>query len=257
MYIFCYEITNKINGKIYVGVHKTKNIDDGYMGSGGAHYRNALKKYGVDNFDRKILKYFDDEKSAYEYEESVVNEEFVSREDTYNENIGGKGGWYHINSDPNRTNPMKDPAIAKKCGENHTFTDKAAAAAVENLKLATEKSKGSVWMYCPDTMVEVKVYPGDNPPEGFLRGRPSISKKMKGKPSHNKGKKASESSKKKQRESWTKERKEAHANRQRERMKGNSIMKGTKFYHDPDSGKRKRFIPGTEPEGWVLGYGKK
>ena len=37
---YVYEITNNINGKIYVGVHSTKDVNDGYMGS-GKHLKQA------------------------------------------------------------------------------------------------------------------------------------------------------------------------------------------------------------------------
>lgn len=93
-----YKTINKINNKIYIGVHKTENpeIFDGYLGNGvyvqrpssysnpKTHFQFAIKKYGVENFIRTVVKVFDVENDAYKLESELVNEEFIKREDTYN-----------------------------------------------------------------------------------------------------------------------------------------------------------------------------
>ena len=64
-----YKITNLLNGKMYIGKHKTSDIDDGYMGSGKI-IKRAIKKYGVDNFRKEWLMFCEDEEEM-EYMERV------------------------------------------------------------------------------------------------------------------------------------------------------------------------------------------
>lgn len=87
---YLYQITNLINNKIYIGVHSTRNINDGYMGS-GKMLKSAFEKYGILNFRKDILEYFDDLESMYLREEQVVDETFLERDDVYNLKIGGAG----------------------------------------------------------------------------------------------------------------------------------------------------------------------
>ena len=53
-----YKITNNINGKYYIGQHKTNNPLDSYMGSGKL-INQAKQKYGLSSFTKEILFDFD------------------------------------------------------------------------------------------------------------------------------------------------------------------------------------------------------
>ncbi len=98
-----YLTTNMVNGKIYIGVHKTEdpNVFDGYLGDGVlvnspktyqkclTAFHCAVTKYGPDKFKRKTLKVFDTEQEALSLEAELVNEEFIRRTDVYNITLGG------------------------------------------------------------------------------------------------------------------------------------------------------------------------
>lgn len=88
MYHYLYKITNLINNKIYIGIHSTENIDDGYMGS-GKRIKAAIQKYGIDNFSKEILSYYPSLDEALIAEKETVTEDFCKRADTYNIAIGG------------------------------------------------------------------------------------------------------------------------------------------------------------------------
>jgi dissimilatory sulfite reductase (desulfoviridin) alpha/beta subunit len=78
-YFYLYQIKNKINNKIYVGVHKTSNLNDGYMGSGKVIV-SAIKKYGVENFEKTILEHFDTaEKNVCQRERTSNTRIFIKR----------------------------------------------------------------------------------------------------------------------------------------------------------------------------------
>lgn len=91
MYYVIYKITNRVNGKIYIGCHITNNLNDGYMGS-GKNIKQAIEKYGTENFEKEYILFCDDRKEMYEKESEIVNEKFVLNENTYNISVGGKGG---------------------------------------------------------------------------------------------------------------------------------------------------------------------
>jgi hypothetical protein len=90
-FYYLYQITNIMNGKIYIGVHCTGDLDDGYLGS-GKHLKRAIKKHGKDNFKKTILQVCNSLKEVYKLEAEIVDNEFVNRENTYNICLGGNGG---------------------------------------------------------------------------------------------------------------------------------------------------------------------
>ena len=90
MHYYLYEIKNNINGKIYVGVHKTKVLDDGYMGSGKI-IKRAVEKHGIENFSKTILETFESRELMFAREKEIVTDEFLKREDVYNLRRGGYG----------------------------------------------------------------------------------------------------------------------------------------------------------------------
>lgn len=90
MYYYLYKITNTVNDKIYIGVHSTDNLNDGYFGSGKV-LCHAVKKHGKNIFKKEIVEFFDTAEDMFNAERNVVNVEFVNRSDTYNIKEGGLG----------------------------------------------------------------------------------------------------------------------------------------------------------------------
>lgn len=120
-----YQITNLLDGKIYIGKHQTNNLDDGYMGSGKMLVR-AIKKHGLENFKKEILFRFAAEEEMNQKEAELVTEEFVKRTDTYNLCVGGKGGFGYINNDPaiRRTDGMLGKTHSPKTRARLAITSK-------------------------------------------------------------------------------------------------------------------------------------
>ena len=142
-YYYLYKIINKLNNKIYVGVHKTDNLNDGYMGSGKILNR-AIKKYGVENFKKDILIYFDTAEEMFIKEKEIVTDEFLLREDTYNLRRGGSGGFDYINKDiefrkskNRKARAATDLILEDKWGSNWRST----LGKLANTKAHTESAK--------------------------------------------------------------------------------------------------------------------
>lgn len=89
---YIYRITNKINGKTYIGQHRYKYLNDDYMGSGKL-LKKAIKKYGIENFEKEILySRIQYKATADDIERFAIKKERALGKAEYNIADGGQGG---------------------------------------------------------------------------------------------------------------------------------------------------------------------
>jgi len=120
-YFTIYKTTNLLNNKIYIGLHATNDINDGYLGS-GVFLKKAIKKYGYGNFKKEILYVFDNKKDMIIKEKEIVNEDFILRKDTYNMSKGGYG--LSTLSTEKRKIAIEKMKITKQSQDLKTISDK-------------------------------------------------------------------------------------------------------------------------------------
>lgn len=85
---FVYITTNKINDKKYIGLHT--NFNDDYLGSGKV-FSKALKKYGKENFERKIIYLAKDREELNLAEDLFIRSRNAIKSDLYYNLISGGG----------------------------------------------------------------------------------------------------------------------------------------------------------------------
>ena len=92
---YIYRITNKLNGKTYIGQHKYKKLNDNYMGS-GTLLAKAKKKYGIENFTKTILEFdIPNAELSNDWEQMYILFERAKGKAEYNIANGGKGNPGH------------------------------------------------------------------------------------------------------------------------------------------------------------------
>lgn len=90
-YNYLYKVTCKIDDSVYIGVHSTDNLNDGYKGS-GTLLKRKIEKHGWENFTKEILSHYATRKEVLEAEAQHVNPAFLKLEHVMNLVAGG-GGW--------------------------------------------------------------------------------------------------------------------------------------------------------------------
>jgi hypothetical protein len=144
-----YKTTNTVNGKYYIGVHRTNNINDGYLGCG--HYRGrklreqldtrlyrAFRKYGDDAFITEVLYKFDNEGDAFKKEKELID---ITDKSCYNDKPGGVGGFH---PDTNKGRILSE-SERKKLSESAKIRSKLHTLQTEVLKEYNKKRKGKTY----------------------------------------------------------------------------------------------------------------
>ena len=208
MHYTIYKTTNLINGKTYIGKHKTTNLDDMYIGSGKI-LKHAIKKHGINNFIKEYLFIFDNEEDMNNKELELVSEEFIKEDTNYNLKVGGEGGWDYVNTSGlrgvfgkhsestrkqlsestkrflsikenrennleklkrMRVNSIKNNPNGTFYGKRHTEETKEKLRKPKNI--GKENSQyGMMWIYSLEEKISKRINKNEVIPEGWYKGR--------------------------------------------------------------------------------------
>ena len=86
-YHYIYKIT-RTDGKYYIGMHSTDDLDDEYFGSGQRLW-HSINYHGKEAHSKEILEFLPDRESLRKREAEIVNEEVLSDEKCMNLIMGG------------------------------------------------------------------------------------------------------------------------------------------------------------------------
>lgn len=148
MYGFIYLTTNKVNNKKYIGM--CKNTHEKYYLGSGKLLKQAIKKYGKENFVRVVLQEcetFEELSKAEEY--WIKKYDAVKNPDFYNLTSGGFGGnsdylteyWNTFTSEERKT--CRNWCKKNNSGENNPMYGKKHSE--ETKKLIGSKSVNRNW----------------------------------------------------------------------------------------------------------------
>jgi hypothetical protein len=91
-YHYIYKIT-RFDGKFYIGLHSTNDLNDGYFGRGKKITR-SIRKHGIAKHSKEILEFLPSRKELSDREKQIVNEELLKNHLCMNLVLGGIGGTF-------------------------------------------------------------------------------------------------------------------------------------------------------------------
>lgn len=83
--------TMRYDGKYYIGLHSTDDLDDGYLGS-GSYLLRSIKKHGKDKHAKIVLEFLPSRVDVKAREKMIVCKELLNDPMCMNCQLGGGGG---------------------------------------------------------------------------------------------------------------------------------------------------------------------
>lgn len=240
VYGFIYKTICIVNGKIYIGQH-VGSLSDGYLGS-GTYFTIALKKYGRENFKRKILKVCFSQKELSHWEQVMI-----SKYRSTDKSIGYNIAEGDVNT--SEYNPAKLPEVIEKMTKKNRETTSNAEYRKKQSEIMKEYFK-----------THDGTFTGKKHSEETKR---KISEKAKGRVGYNKGGHVSEEQKRKQSDKmkgryngeknpnygnhWSEEQRKSLSEKKKK------AYKGRKWINNGEIEKFVELVDNVIPDGYKLG----
>lgn len=127
---YIYKIT-RADGKYYIGMHSTDDLEDGYFGSGQLLWK-SIKKHGKEKHSKEILEFLPTRKTLKERERELVNEEILDDPLCMNLKLGGEGGF--------NIDPAHQSELSKGYWKDEKYRQKVTSKLSEVMPDAVRKS---------------------------------------------------------------------------------------------------------------------
>lgn len=139
-YGYVYMVENKINGMKYIGkcVIGRQNNHLTYLGS-GVYLKRAIKKYGKENFSKRVLEFSGDEESLRRLEEYYIrSKDAVRSKEFYNIKYTSIGG-DTFSGHPNKESIREKRRLAATGESNSNYGKTASDYCKQRLKVVNSK----------------------------------------------------------------------------------------------------------------------
>ena len=134
---YIYKITRD-DGKYYIGMHSTDNLDDGYFGSGQLLWK-SIKKHGKEKHTKEILEFLPSRRELALRESELVTRDVVDDVMCLNLKLGGRG-------DDNKQRTTASALMKGVWGDPEkrtTYSKSMSASAAKRWESDVEKQRAS------------------------------------------------------------------------------------------------------------------